>query len=319
MAPPTKRKKLSGLQGLKFTEALDCVFRLKGLMNEYPDEAENEGGAFEQAGEAGELIEQLVKIMTTSAILRSVTFSRTTPGHLNVEPTGALCIPDEKVAEAVSTSRAVAPDDLWSSARTLEHLNFLVRTVPPNCEASTRLLIDAIFFRAAALMPVGSSLLLHLEASVPPTIRKEDTTSLSGITDSLALMVPTNKLATWRSAGNFTLLKSLKPSGLFVAEAKYGPDLNAHLPQAVSEQYACAVQLGKSTMRGVLTNGVEWTFLIVYVNVGGSGGTYRWSTIFEIGQPADANRVELVALALAQSIQNCSEDIQPDELLEWLA
>lgn len=84
---------------------------------------------------------------------------------------------------------------------------------------------------------------------------------------------------------------SVQDHVLFVAEAK-GPNqmLESHVPQAICEMYACAKYLkwvkfrsvpdllsiffSKMIIRGALTNGHKWIFLILKLNEDGNGGIY---------------------------------------------
>jgi hypothetical protein len=82
-------------------------------------------------------------------------------------------------------------------------------------------------------------------------------------------------------------------TGFFVAEAKpYGLRLEEHRWQALAEMYGCAKSLkcvpglwlsspltpppSKDVLRGALTNGLQWMFLILKLNPG-IGGTFKYS------------------------------------------
>jgi len=91
-------------------------------------------------------------------------------------------------------------------------------------------------------------------------------------------------------------------SGLLVAEAKsVGVQLDEHTPQVVAEMCATAVHTRydplclsallltfglhlcrEDIVRGVLTNGFEWIFLILHLNKGGKGGKYMASPTVRI-------------------------------------
>ncbi len=90
-------------------------------------------------------------------------------------------------------------------------------------------------------------------------------------------------------------------SGFFVAEGNLSL-LMQDIPQTVTEMYACAkrVECGASrvarvandrclpiphrqnTFRGALTNGLEWVFIILYLNDNGNGATYKYSNSVKI-------------------------------------
>jgi len=91
-------------------------------------------------------------------------------------------------------------------------------------------------------------------------------------------------------------IRGVLPTGFFVAEAKPG-DLRDHIPQAVAEMYGCAkllkyvpclrlysplISLRKEFLRGALTNGHRWIFLILHLNPDGIGGTFKRSVDLEL-------------------------------------
>ena len=103
----------------------------------------------------------------------------------------------------------------------------------------------------------------------------------------------------------FQFVKRQNPNGLFVTEAKQeGVPLAQHVAQAVAEMYASAKYLmyaydsacflatllanveshstRKGILRGALTNGHEWIFLILYLNEDGDGGMYAESPTIKI-------------------------------------
>ena len=113
------------------------------------------------------------------------------------------------------------------------------------------------------------------------------------------------------SSGSFTLLpdaikklvgigslRDLVLSGFFVIEGKLKL-ITTDIPQAVAEMYACAKVLGyevvqiinehrllipyrQKIFRGALTNGLEWIFIILYLNDDGDGATYKFSEVIEV-------------------------------------
>ena len=94
--------------------------------------------------------------------------------------------------------------------------------------------------------------------------------------------------------------------GLFVVEAKdRGLQLDDHVPQVLTQLYATATKLkcgfhllfhilqsqwlGRKThIRGALTNGYEWLFLILNINSNGKGGSYRISDRSYSAAPQEA-------------------------------
>ncbi|KAJ7919309.1 hypothetical protein B0H13DRAFT_249913 [Mycena leptocephala] len=229
---------------------------------------------------------------------------------------------------------------LWSLENYVQQLNFLERTVPRNvrrtilnhpcyglmrhsCEAAARLWIDTVFFRASSLIPSSDALVLHLEAGVPSLRRSRSSITVSGVIIYIAIAVPKSKLMTVLSKPQIGSLHGL--TGLFAAEAKHDGPLEAHLPQALAEQYACAIQLKQKILRGVLTNGEDWIFTVVTCKGSDTGGaTYRRSLKLKINFfPAITGGLrtvyrktidfKLIPAILADFIIHSCKDIQPDE------
>ena len=91
-------------------------------------------------------------------------------------------------------------------------------------------------------------------------------------------------------------IRRVLPTGFFVAGAKPG-DLRDQIPQAVAEMYGCAKLLKyvpslrlysllisprKEFLRGALTDGHYWIFLILHLDPGGVGGTFKRSVALEL-------------------------------------
>ena len=94
------------------------------------------------------------------------------------------------------------------------------------------------------------------------------------------------------------------PTGFFVAEAKVSSlHLTGHLLQAIGEIYACAKSLKwgpllalfffsnpllhprKNILRGALTDGNAWIFIILVLNSDSNGAKYRSSLPIHLGHP----------------------------------
>ncbi|KAF9548277.1 hypothetical protein CPC08DRAFT_346771 [Agrocybe pediades] len=112
-------------------------------------------------------------------------------------------------------------------------------------------------------------------------------------------------------------LCGIEKSTFFVTEAK-GPDqiLENHVPQAVGEMYSCARTLKKKIVRGALTNGWEWLWIILEVSPSGGGGRYSLSQPITVQGPSDTGEkviypkaVSRVASVLAHWMLHGSEDL----------
>ncbi|KAJ6561063.1 hypothetical protein DFH09DRAFT_1316186 [Mycena vulgaris] len=345
---PPKCNTRSGLTGIKTTAVFDLVLELEKALLTFPnaeaetqvqmgarDEAQAEADARAQEAEKVEsevenLAERLEKILTAAAI----PFSSMTLDHshdvfhvLPDTPEYFLSFKTDRECKVIAANKThLGTKDFWNSSNLHAHLNYLMRTVPQMSEASARLWIDTLFFRASAIICETSATettVLHLEASVPSSEHSSTpNTSTSGIIGYVAMTVPKKQLVNVLQAPQILSPGRNGLSGFFTAEAKPSyEDLAKHLPQALAEQYACAIQLGTAILRGVLTDGQRWIFTIVKCNPNG-GAIYRRShqlnidLDLEIGEPSTVRSpgtVDIIVAILADSIRNTYVDIQSDE------
>jgi len=93
--------------------------------------------------------------------------------------------------------------------------------------------------------------------------------------------------------------------------------LNEHLPQVIGEMYACAKDLEIDTLRGALTTGNIWIFIIIVLNHDGNGATYRWSSPikFQCGITSEIVKPwpDVLTGILLHWIENSFADIGDDD------
>ncbi|KAH8998828.1 hypothetical protein EDB86DRAFT_2802703, partial [Lactarius hatsudake] len=58
-----------------------------------------------------------------------------------------------------------------------------------------------------------------------------------------------------------------------------------HISQAIGEMYLCLKSIEKDVLRGALTNGLEWIFMVVARNPDGNGAKYNHSVPIMRGRP----------------------------------
>ncbi|KAF7971847.1 hypothetical protein HWV62_19779 [Athelia sp. TMB] len=201
-------------------------------------------------------------------------------------------------ARAIAAARTAGADELWSHAHLVAHLAFLVRTTAHNDTAPARTVIDALFFRAAAMAPPPQRVLVVHDAH--PGV--DYTAVVAADADAAE-----EHLAFPRS------LAHTSPAFLAIAA---GPDLDAHLPRALLALVACARQRGQARIRGALTTGRAWRFLAVALppspspspslSPSGAGAEY-W-----VSQRLDAAEPALVAGILASWILASGEEFAGD-------
>jgi len=110
------------------------------------------------------------------------------------------------------------------------------------------------------------------------------------------------------------------PSGFLIIEAKLS-NPSGYVPQAVCEIYACGQFLQKKVLRGALTNGRNWIFLLVKFNDNYDGASYKQSSIVQLEQrrSIDGQVVipkpwpDLIAAILVDWTKNSFEDLGSDD------
>lgn len=112
-------------------------------------------------------------------------------------------------------------------------------------------------------------------------------------------------------------------SSFFVIEAKlFNP--SDHVPQAVCEMYACGKFLQKKILRGALTNGRDWIFLLIKLDDDYDGASYQQSAVVQLRttESLDGQLVisgpwpDLIAAILSHWIINSFVDLGSDDWFE---
>lgn len=112
-------------------------------------------------------------------------------------------------------------------------------------------------------------------------------------------------------------------SGFFVTVA--GPHhLSNYIVQAICEMHACGKYLQKKIIRGALTNGREWIFILIKFNDNYDGASHQRSNIVKFDIVSDSDgQLEIpgswhdtIAAILSQWIQNSFADLTSDDLFE---
>ncbi|KAN0128028.1 hypothetical protein V8E53_013051 [Lactarius tabidus] len=167
------------------------------------------------------------------------------------------------------------------------HLNKLENLLSQTNVAGTRLWIDAIFFRASAMLSGNKCMVLNIEQQIPSVCTsvpgQTHSLNISGMIDYAAFITDPLHHRSFIQTSYIQYVRQQNLNGLFVTQAKQeGVLLDRHVPQAVAEMYASAKYLNKGILRGAVTNGCEWVFLIFYLDKDGIGGTFVKSPIIEI-------------------------------------
>ncbi|KAF8891464.1 hypothetical protein CPB84DRAFT_1837410 [Gymnopilus junonius] len=276
---PPKRKRQSGLTGVELAIALEALKNLAAKARfELNTKAEGDRSTVLSH------IEKLTALLQARADGPQIySFSGMTGDlldDLQVRFSGILKLKDD-AASTAALSDTLGNDQLWSATTLLTHLRFLENLVPRCNESATRLWINAFFYRVSTMIPNHLKMALSVEQVVPAvTVSDNSPHTVSGFIDFTAAVMDPAKLTI------FLERPVLRPDDtmLFVSEAKdVTKDLQKHVPQAVSEMLACARRAKKKIVRGVVTDGREWIYLILTLRDGDGTATYVRSDKINIG------------------------------------
>ncbi|KAI9441536.1 hypothetical protein H4582DRAFT_1849158 [Lactarius indigo] len=235
---------------------------------------------------AGEEMEGVVpKKRKVPQSLGSSRMSRGNLIDLAITPTCLMDLrPNSKGRIAETTS--LGADQLWSSDTLYRHLHLLESIVPRVTEADSRARINAFFFRVSAMLPQDQHLVLNMEQAIPATpVGPSSSLALSGVADYTAILA--DRRAVFLKSSLFpefsaAAIKIRLASSFFVIEAKASSlpvRLEAHTYQAVGEIFACGKLLQKKVIRGALTNGHNWIFIIVKLSDDYNEASYQCSVV----------------------------------------
>ncbi|KAH9042805.1 hypothetical protein EDB85DRAFT_2227352 [Lactarius pseudohatsudake] len=257
----------------------------------------------------------------------STTFSKLTGKDLVSIPSGLIHLrPALELEERLAATTPLGEGQHWSSAGLYNHLRLLWNTVRWKNEASARLWIDAFLFRVTAMLPPERCMVLNREQVVPAAHPGPSSSSNpSRIIDYTAVLASQGQTVHFL---NSPLFRSTKANsllvhllyGFFVVEAKYS-HLSEHISQAVGEMFTCGKHLQQRVLRGALTNGKDWIFLIVRLGNNYERASYQESAVislqssmgldgrFEVLRPWP----DLIAGILSHWIQNSFTELGSDD------
>jgi len=97
-----------------------------------------------------------------------------------------------------------------------------------------------------------------------------------------------------------------------------------HIPQAISRMFACGKLLEKHILRGVLTDGHDWIFLVLKFNDEYAGATFRHSSPVQLNISVSPHRQpvihapwpDLIAAILLHWMENSFADLGNDDWFE---
>lgn len=217
-------------------------------------------------------------------------------------------------------------DKLWSSDHMYLHLAALETGIPKHTDAACRALIDTFFFRASTMLGPGKSMVLSKDQDVPATtISSPPAMVVIPAFTGYAAVVASHAIAAHYLHFPEISTAKLYGTGFFnVTIAKSGP-LCDHIPRALCQLYVCGKQLGRDVIRGVITNGYEWMFIILSVDKDGERASYKFSATIQYNVSYDPSvrlKVnihepwpDILAGTLAHWAENCFDDLNADD--DW--
>ncbi|KAG1767433.1 hypothetical protein EDD22DRAFT_967839 [Suillus occidentalis] len=237
-------------------------------------------------------------------------------GHLRLKP---------NLNELVAATIFLGQNELWSSTNLYRQLLLLENLVPKSAEVAARAWIDAFFFRASAMLPSNKAMILNMEHVVSATtLSPSSMRTHGGFVDYTAIVADECDAHVFLTSPRLDYLRTLHmPSGFFVTVA--GPHhLSNYIAQAVCEMYACGKYLQKKVIRGALTNGREWIFILIKVNDDYDGASRQQSSIVKFDTMSDSNGQlviigswpDIIAAILLHWIQNSFVDLTSDDWFE---
>ncbi|KAF8327639.1 hypothetical protein F5887DRAFT_1083685 [Amanita rubescens] len=338
-----KRKKTSGLTGLEPRMAYQSLISVNSLLKtvsatnevDASDNLQSQENLITFEPDFEETLAKMLEMMQSkldgpqvrhiplARLFQALSFSGMTEealSKLNITLGGSLKLKtDYKVRVAATVELGM--NEHWSSEGLYRHLCVLQKLIPRANEAASRAWIDSFFFRASAMVSQGRQLVLSIEQRVPASTVKPFSFSTIAIGVSAS---GAEKYLAWPRLG---VLQDFDHT-LFVSEAKASNiSLENHVPQAVCEMYACAKQLEKNIIRGAVTDGHNWIFLVLKMESNGDGAIYAQSLqrtrLMTVVPPGDEEisrtMCDVIAGIIGYWIEHSNEDIGDDDWFraEW--
>ncbi|KAK2460199.1 hypothetical protein APHAL10511_007790 [Amanita phalloides] len=334
-----KRKTRSGCSGIELASAFHVLQKFRDKIKTEdvvePDDSNLESVELDMEIDKDALaqLDGLLEWMDSkiTSTKKSHTFSSASSTLVNdIQITaGSLLSLKHDVAQRVDAARLAGADHFMSSRNMHKFLDMLLHLVTRPSEASSRTWVDAFLYRASAMLPPTKQMVLNVEYNVSPVTVLTASGSevvLVGFIDYTVVVTNDVKVARYflNSPRVWNLMQRIESVlGFFVVEAKNrGVTLDDHVPQVLTQLYAAATKLKKTHIRGTLTNGYEWLFLVLTVNSNGKGASYRISDRSYSAAPQENGvnidmvtgvSVDMIAGILASWIDHSCEDILEDD------
>ncbi|KAI0324671.1 hypothetical protein GY45DRAFT_1331294 [Cubamyces sp. BRFM 1775] len=328
-----RRKEVSGRDFLELSLALEYMRRWRDVLDKESDVAPNET-AEEGVVDVVAVDRFISRMEERLQTAKSIGFSSadnpllqsmgiTQAGHLASKGTDKEKIRHVREQDA---PHGMSQSNLYGT------LNLLLQHTIARSEALSRLWIDAFLCRVIAMTRGTTRLVMGMEAFAPPEIVVEQPrrVQLGGLLDYVIFLVDEDVagmvMTSLNLAEAITQAKRRQMHGLFVAEAKSQEQpLSAYIPQVVTEMFICAKRMGSRYIRGALTSGREWIFVLLELNADKKGGQYWRSDVprkvkeydesdeLSVGATVNESDVDVIVAILKDWITRCAENITDDD------
>ncbi|KAF6744454.1 hypothetical protein DFP72DRAFT_928775 [Ephemerocybe angulata] len=201
---------------------------------------------------------------------------------LGVRRASSLLVYNAKNAmSAARNSANRGQEHIWSSDMLVHHLNMLKSFASPDV-AGAQLWIDAFFFRVKAMLDcTDNGLVLGLKQYLDVPVHRQMV--LSGFVDYALFMGPKHLTEQYFPSSDLNLERNRNGRCLFIDEAEsFGVPLKYYLPQTVGKMFAGMKAMEKDFIRGGLTDGGNWIFIILEADASGTGAVYHCTDEFPL-------------------------------------
>ncbi|KAF9074022.1 hypothetical protein BDP27DRAFT_1444611 [Rhodocollybia butyracea] len=276
----------------------------------------------DQVQEASAEKETIARLSEPQRLIDLSDVNKETLEKLNIVLKGSLKL-KSAIEERIEKSKSSGKDEFWSSTQMYLHLALLERLL--SRENQPTQWIDTFLFRASAMVVPGKCMIINMNEGVPATIvNPSSLITISGYRDYTVVISSDRFKSLYRSNPQVVFPESLKTS-FFVTEAKTRLSaLFEYLPRALCQLYVSAKQLKKETIRGVVTNGYKWQFIILSIHKNGDGASYKFSIPIKYYVPQDPNPnpipkqpwPDVIAGVLSDWVQSSFDDLDEDDWFE---
>ncbi|KAN0131993.1 hypothetical protein V8E53_010273 [Lactarius tabidus] len=230
--------------------------------------------------------------------------------------------------EHIVETASLGQNELWSSTNLYHHLELLENTFHISPNGSAHAWIEAFCLRVSAMLPQNQHMIFKAMKEIVIADSSSDLSALSRFVDYTVIVADQYYAATFLRSPLFTVLNIHKPSTFFIIEAK---DPSGHIPsqvhQAVYQMFMCGKFLQNKVVRGALTNGHDWIFLLIKLNDNYEGASYKQSDMIhlEVMKNPDFHLVipkpwpDLISAILLHWIGNSFVDLGSDDWFETVS